>query len=208
MEIEAKFAVPDAETFRQLKSATHLGGFPLSAGKTGRVHDTYLDTRDHQIFAAGYAFRRRKQAGKILITLKELKTATDSIHRREELELALPDDLPPAQWQPSPVRDLALGIVGEKPLVPLFDLRQTRTLRAVTRAGRQVAELSLDQVRVVVGDRILKYFELECELLPEGTESDLAGIEICLREEWKLQPEPRSKFERALESISTTNANA
>ncbi len=207
MEIEAKFAVPDARTFRELKSATHLGVFALSPGKTKSVHDTYLDTEDRRIFAARYSCRRRKQAGQTLITLKELKTETSSIHRREEHELGLPDDLPPAQWPPSPARDLVLSIVGEKPLVALFDLRQTRTVRAVTRDDRRIAELSLDKVRIGGSDRTPTFFDLECELRPEGTESDLDAIQISLQEEWRLRPEPGSKFERALQFISPMTAN-
>jgi len=207
MEIEAKFAVSDSKTFRRLKSAKRLAGFVLSKGKTKRVRDTYLDSDDRRIFSAGYSYRRRVQARKILITLKALKTGTNGIHKREEFEITLPADLPPTQWRPSPMRKFVLGLTHGKSLVPLFDLLQTRTIRALMRDKRRIAELSLDRVRVLTRDQRPPYFEIECELLPAGNESDLAAIAKCLKEQWKLRPEPRSKFIRALEIFKTKAAS-
>jgi inorganic triphosphatase YgiF len=62
-----------------------------------------------------------------------------------------------------------------------------------------VAELSLDDVHMVAGDREQAFYELEVELKTSGTEDDLATIVSSLQSEWGLQPETRSKFERALE---------
>jgi len=53
-------------------------------------------------------------------------------------------------------------------------------------------------VHVKAGNREQAYLEVEVELKPQGTEDDLASIVTCLRDEWKLKPEPLSKFERAL----------
>ncbi|MBE9506456.1 MAG: CYTH domain-containing protein, partial [Chloroflexi bacterium] len=61
MEIEAKFALPDAETLRRLQAIDHLAGFALSTGQVKQMRDTYLDTADRLILAAGYACRRREQ---------------------------------------------------------------------------------------------------------------------------------------------------
>ena len=198
IEVEAKFAVPDAETFQRLQAVDHLAGFALSTGQIKQVHDTYLDTVERLILAAGYACRRREQEGEVLITLKGLRGAGGAVHRREELEVALPADQPPTQWPASPARERVLQLIGDAPLAPLFELQQARHVRLVSQGERQVGEWSLDQVTLTVGDLEQIYHELEIELTPQGAEDDLAAIVTCLQDEWGLEPEPRSKFERAL----------
>jgi CHAD domain-containing protein len=198
MEIEAKLAVPDIETFQRLQAADHLAGLALSVGQVKQVHDTYLDTAGRVIRAAGYACRRREHAEEVTFTLKGLGGAEGAVHRREELEITLPGDQPPAQWPDSAVRDRVLQLIGETPLSPLFELQQTRAVRQLRQGERLVAEWSLDDVRVIAGGREQAYYELEVELAPAGTEGDLAAIVDCLQNEWGLEPETRSKFERAL----------
>ena len=202
MEIEAKFVLPDVETFQRLQAADRLAGFALSASRVKQVRDTYLDTTERLILAAGYACRRREQDEGVLVTLKGLGGVEGAVHRREELEVLLPASAPPAQWPASPVRDRVLQLIGEAALIPLFDLQQTRIVRLVSQPVSQdeqlVAELSLDDVHLTAGGREQAYFELEVELSPQGSEDDLAVIVACLQDEWGLDPEPRSKFERAL----------
>ena len=203
MEIEAKFVIPDSETCKRLREAEQLAGFLLSAGHSREIHDTYLDTPGQAVRQAGYACRKRKQDGNILITLKQLGTAAGGIHRREEFEITLTEDLPPARWPESPARDIVLQLIHQEPLGALFDLRQTRFVRLMRSHGeRLVAELSIDEVRIWVSGAERTYFELEAELLQEGTESDLEKIRRQLSDEWALRPEPCSKFERALTLIA------
>ena len=203
MEIEAKFVIPDSETCKRLREAEQLAGFLLSAGHSREIHDTYLDTPGQAVRQAGYACRKREQDGKIIITLKQLGTAAGGIHRREEFEITLTEDLPPARWPESPARDIVLQLIHQEPLGALFDLRQTRFVRLMRSHGeRLVAELSIDEVRISVSGAERTYFELEAELLQEGTESDLEKIRRQLSDEWALRPEPCSKFERALTLIA------
>jgi inorganic triphosphatase YgiF len=203
MEIEAKFALPDRDVFQRLQTVDRLAGFTLLVDRVKQVRDTYLDTAGRVILRAGYACRRREESEGILITLKGLGGAQGAIHRREELQVLIPSDLPPAQWPPSPVRDRVLQLIGLAPILPLFELRQARTVRLVTLGERQVAELSLDDVRVTAGNREQVYLEMEVELKPHGTEDDLSAIVACIRDEWTLKPEPLSKFERALAFLET-----
>jgi len=198
MEIEAKFTLPDRDVFQRLMSVDRLAGFSLSAGRVKQVRDTYLDTVERLILRAGYACRRREQSEGILITLKGLGGAQGAVHRREELQVLISSDLPPAQWSPSSVRDRVLQLIGSAPLLPLFELQQLRTVRLMTQGERPVAELSLDDVQVKAGNREQVYLEMEVELESQGTEDDLSAIVACLRDEWQLKPEPLSKFERAL----------
>jgi len=199
MEIEAKFKIPDVETWQRLQSVESLAGFALSTGQVKPVHDTYLDTARRSILAAGYTCRKRERDGQIIMTLKQLYRSTDAVHRRQEFEVVLPGPARPVQWPEGEARQLILTLVGDEPLLPLFDLSQTRMARAVSHGRRIVAELSLDDVHMVAGDREQAFYELEVELKTSGTEDDLATIVSSLQSEWGLQPETRSKFERALE---------
>ena len=57
---------------------------------------------------------------------------------------------------------------------------------------------------VLLGDAgTVDYFELEAELLEPGTEDDLTKFVEALQARWSLQPENKSKFERALAQIDS-----
>ena len=197
MEIEAKFSVPDAGSYQRLQTVDELAGLVLSAGRLKEVRDTYLDTPERLLLSAGYACRRRDQDGDVLITLKGMRTAKGAIHRREEMEIALPSYRPPQEWLPSDVRDLVLTLIGDQPLAPLFVLHQKRFLRQLQQSDRVVAELSLDEVQLEAQSAKQTYLEVEVELRPGGSEEELVAISALLQDRWKLKPQLRSKFERA-----------
>ncbi len=196
MEIEAKFAIPDVDTFEKLGVLAGLGDYALTEVEVKQVHDTYFDTTDRRIWQAGYAFRCREQTGGVLMTLKALDGGAGVIRRREELEVALPAAQPLAQWPPCPARDRLQELIGERAVTPLFDLRQTRHVRMLTTGERTVAELSLDEVRLQAPGREEIFFVLEVELTAAGDEAELAVIVESLQSAWGLQPDPRSKLER------------
>jgi adenylate kinase len=209
MEIEAKLSIPNVETFQHLRAVGQLAGFQLTAGRAKQVHDIYLDTEERLILAAGYACRRREGPEDVLITVKGLGGAEGAIHRREELEVQMPalGGQPPEEWPAGPARDKILLLIGEAPLLPLFDLQQERFERLMGQDEHPIAELSLDSVHLAASGREWSFFELEVELTPQGTEEDLAAIVACLQGEWKLEPETRSKFERALAFLETPPAS-
>jgi adenylate kinase len=198
MEIEAKFSVPDLPIFHRLRATDRLCHFVLSASQVKRVRDVYLDTQDRQILEAGYVCRSRQQDGATLITVKQLASPEGAIHRREELEVGMPSFRPPIHWPDSPARELVLELIDGAPLAPLFELEQVRIVRQVFQDDLAIAELSLDGVHLSADGRELSFFEVETELAEHGTEVELVELVECLRDEWKLLPESRSKFERAL----------
>ncbi|MEJ2735859.1 MAG: CHAD domain-containing protein [Anaerolineae bacterium] len=199
MEVEAKFIIPDEQTFQQLLEATSLAGFGLAEGTVAELHDRYLDTAGGALWAGGYACRIRRQDSQTLVTLKGLGTVTGAVHRRTEHEVDLPEALPPQNWPSSVARDLALRLSGGEPLFSRFEIEQTRHQRGLYQGERAVAELNLDRVRLCRGDVVSPSFlELEVELLPHGDEQDLDRLAIELHERWGLLPQTRSKFERGL----------
>ncbi len=202
MEIEAKFIVPDEPTLQRLLGARELGGFRLEPGPTEQVSDSYRDTADRAIYRGGFACRiRRKGAGQIA-TLKGLGRAEGVIHERAEYEVTLDAGDSPAVWPTSPARALALTLSQGEPLTEILSLSQQRHTRIVWADDRLVAELSLDVVKMHTGDEVETTFEAEVELLPTGTPDDLALMVADLQDKWRLQSQPRSKFERGLAALS------
>jgi len=198
-EIEAKFILPDEETLQRLQTAGALCGYALDESRVERVRDTFLDTDDQVILAAGYALRQREREAGVLITLKGMGSSRDGIHQRTELETLLPASGPPTAWPDSPLRTLVLQLTAEKPLMPLLVLHQERVVRPVCQGERQVAELSLDRVRLEGG--AFQALEAEVELLPGGSADDLRALAAALRDEWGLTPQLHSKFEQALAAV-------
>lgn len=199
MEVEAKFIIPDEQTFQRLLETTSLAGFGLAEGTVAKLHDRYLDTAGSALWAGGYACRIRRRDSQTLVTLKGLGTVTGAVHRRTEHEVDLPESLLPHDWPSSVARDVTLRLSGGEPLLPLFEIEQTRHQRTLHHGDSAVAELNLDRVHLCRGDVVAPTFlELEVELLPGGTEPDLDRIAVELQERWGLLPQTRSKFERGL----------
>jgi CHAD domain-containing protein len=210
MEVEAKFTIPDRATFERLRHLDHLLGYHVEPGGIKQVDDRYLDTDDRAILAAGYACRLRRvkhvperQAAPTLIaTLKSLSTAETetSIHQREEYEVEVPD-ADPDNWPESTARELALELAQGRPLSEMFSLHQERHYRQLVLDGpdgqRTMAELTVDSVTPGVSGA-QPYYELEIELLQQGTAGELRALADALQAAWQLQPQPLSKFERAL----------
>jgi CHAD domain-containing protein len=199
LEVEAKFSIPDESAFQRLLETTSLGGFSLGGMSVLELHDTYLDTERQALRGGGYAYRLRRSDDGYLATVKGLGGAEGVVHRRVEHELALAEPLPPQEWPPSAARDLVLRLCGKEPLQALFTIRQTRHSRLLRKRECSLAELNLDRVAVGQGGIVVaNYLELEAELLPEGCEQDLEELAVELQGRWRLVPEIRSKYERAL----------
>ncbi|MFN2156956.1 MAG: CYTH domain-containing protein, partial [Anaerolineae bacterium] len=140
MEIEAKFALT-SQAFDRLIEADRIAEYSVGQARTVRVRDTYLDTSQQRLLAAGYACRRRIREGRsdLLITLKGIGDTEGAVHRREELETLLDADQPPEAWPSGAARDRILQIAGDSALRPIADVHQTRITKEVTQGERQVA---------------------------------------------------------------------
>jgi CHAD domain-containing protein len=202
MEIEAKLAIPNRRAYRALLHLRSLAGYELREAGSMRVHDQYVDTADGRLLAAGYACRLRSAEDGLLLTVKGLGGAEGAVHRRAHHEMRLPAwSSKPADWPDGDARDTVLELAAGAMLEPLVDLVQRRVFSDVMDGERLVGEFSLDAVRTEAGGRPASYHELEIELAEAGTEADLARLVEELIKVWDLAPEPRSKFERALELL-------
>ena len=238
MEIEAKFSAPDAATLARLDELDNLAGYRIAGREVAGMVDVYLDTDDRALQAAGLVCRRRDRGDRVVITVKSRResaqgdgpgsaggaaggggssggavTGSTAVHRRDEWETVLPGasapDAQPASWPPGEVRERVLAAAHDKALSPLVELRQSRILRGVSKDERTIAELSLDTLTIVAGERPLpSRHEVEVELKGDGTEADLAQIVAALQRDYPLTPQPLSKFERAMAAVAETASGA
>ncbi len=210
VELELKYRVADAAAAGRLAAARTLGGF-RAAGRTHQVQveDRYVDTADGALGRAGWAVRLRRGPSMTVVSAKSTTPAAHALHRREELEGPAGLSLDPHAWPPSPARSLVLEHAGDAPLVELVTVRQLRRTRAMADETAEI-ELSLDEVAVVVGGRVVdRFLELEAELR-RGPASALDPLAAAFAEDPDLEPETSSKLERALAvtgSRATTRAH-
>lgn len=232
MEIEAKLSVPDEQTMARLLETPGVAGYSLGPVTQRELHDCYLDTAGRAFLEAGYALRVRRDGEQVLVTLKGLGGADGAVHRRSEQEVVLTTPARPEEWPAGPLRDTVNEIRGDQALEVILEIDQVRNRRVVRDGDREVAELSGDQVRVRTqrstqplglraclepravsqedggapgrgGGATDAYLELEVELLPGGSEADLAQVAAELMgDEWNLSPAPESKFHRALARLT------
>jgi CHAD domain-containing protein len=199
MEVEAKFLVPDEATLARLIETASLAGCAVEPGAARRDVDTFLDTPDRRLLAAGYYFRRRETDDGVRFTLKQLVAPSEGVLRREEIEALVAADVPIAEWPEGELRRRVEKLSGGEPLEPMLTLSQIRVARIVRRGRKEIAELSLDRVTAAAPDGDRGWLEAEVEARGRGVDGDVAALAAELRDEWGLVPEGRAKFTRALE---------
>jgi CHAD domain-containing protein len=199
LETEAKFVVPNGEVFAQIGALDRIGRYERRDAKIKMVHDRYVDTEDHRFYSRQlYARLREGYTGGTLVTIKRLGAPPEgAIHSRDEYEVEVPA-LDIAAWPEGEVRSLVSEVAGESPLRDLVSLDQVRTVTRLYDGDRAAAEMSLDEVTIGSQHGPVRSYELEVELLPDGTMSDLTDIVSSLTHMYPLEPQPLTKFERAM----------
>ena len=201
VEVEAKFRAASSAPLDELSRRERLGPAHLGPARTVEEVDRYLDTPAGDLGAARWACRLRLRNG---VTTASLKGPLDPesegwFHRRPEVEGAAAPSDDPADWPPSPARDLVERLRGGRPMVERFTLRQRRTERAVVVDGRRIGTPSLDVVGVERGGRAAGVLHVvERELDDAGDDALLGVLAGELAKLPGLEPEPASKLERAL----------
>jgi CHAD domain-containing protein len=206
VEVELKYRVANAAAAARLAGARTMGPF-RAAGRARQVQieDRYLDTADGALGRAGWAVRLRRGPATTVLTVKSTTAAAGALHRREELEGPAGPSLDPHDWPPSPARSLVLEHAGAAPLLEIVSIRQLRRTRTLADESAEV-ELSLDEVAVVSGGRVVDQFvELEVELR-RGPATALDALAAVLADDPDLAPEPASKLERALAAAAASRS--
>jgi CHAD domain-containing protein len=206
MEIEAKLVVPDSATVEALRALDSWAGYQLLPGAAVSIIDSYVDTSNRAILAAGFACRLRKKPDGVLVTLKGFGAPVEGIHRREEREISIPAVSAPASWPDGPVKDEVIGMCAGKTLRPLCTIRQERFVREVMAGERHVAIQSLDAVTVDAHGDQRGWWEVEIELLPQGSEADLSVMRDWAIVTYGLSLARTSKFETAMAFLAERRA--
>ncbi len=167
-------------------------GFELSGlegeRREPRLFDsTYYDTDDRRLAREGVTLRRRVELGVGAWQLKLPKGAA-------RLELELEGD----EAIPDRAAALLVGLTRGRPLASVACLRTQRDTLAVQQNGSVLAEVVLDGVSVLEGERVAGWFgELEIELF-DGSEDDLRRLEQLLRGAGATDAASSSKLARVL----------
>ncbi|AKB20210.1 MULTISPECIES: CHAD domain-containing protein [unclassified Methanosarcina] len=199
MEIESKFLVPEETDFKELENLSRLASYTISEAQIQIIEDTFLDTENKDIMAAGYYLRIRKAAGEKgkWVTIKSLGGFENGTHWREEYVSFLPERLSVLECPNLRIRNMIFEFTSGLDLYPLITLKQKRLIHKLNLKEKHVADLYLDRVNLKSESRKKLYNEFEVELKNEGTVKDLEIIRDFLLSHYSLVESPFSKFERA-----------
>lgn len=181
-EMEWKYRCPD-ECFTAI-------GETFSGWKTIAMETAYLDTQSGALGQRKWMLRRRLENGIPVITMK-IPLSDGS---RGEWETT--DSLPKAihtLWELGAPSELVS--LTEEGLVETCGARFTRLAATVT-LPQCTVELALDRGCFFAGDREEPFSELEIEL-KGGREAEAAAFAQNLARQYRLEPEHKSKAQRA-----------
>jgi inorganic triphosphatase YgiF len=206
IEVELKYAAP-AAALDALATAERLGDADLGPVVVNDEDDRYLDTPDRRLEAVAWACRLRTRrvdgVARTYVSLKGPAVSVEgALHRRPEVEGPATSSLDPAAWPPSAARDHLDRLRKGEPLAERLALVQRRRERAASIAGRPVALLSLDEVRVVHrGSEVGRVEHVELEEAAGADDADFDRAGAALAATPGLVPDGRAKLVRALAMI-------
>ena len=166
-ETEAKYSLMSEHVPSEAELAAALAEVGLETGPARRVvnKDRYYDDARLSLARSGFALRRRMADGRLLATLKTLGTVDGAVHRRDEIELPIPDDADPWEPWPPPIADQVRTVADPRSLRGTFELVVERVSFELIERGRAVAVASFDDVaaRRPSAQRSVHWNELEIE---------------------------------------------
>lgn len=165
----------------------------MGQGETLDMETTYYDTPDFAMARLRYTLRRRWENGRSVCTLK---TPADGSARNEwEVECPTVQEAIPMLCKLGCPEDLPILVSGG--LEPICGARFRRRFWNVSFQGSRL-ELALDQGVLLGGSREAPLRELEIEL-KSGSRLAAVSFASLLTGRYRLEPELKSKFRRALE---------
>ena len=162
-------------------------------GPMEQIHmeTAYFDTPSGALHRRKWMLRLRKENGKCVCTLKvPLPDGSRGEWETGEADLSIAVGRLLALGCPE-----ALAGLAREGLAQMCAARFTRLANRLP-VGSSTVELALDQGQLLAGERSLPISELEIEL-KAGREADCAAFAKELSARFQLEPEPRSKAQRA-----------
>jgi CHAD domain-containing protein len=204
MKLEARFAIPDPQTFEKLRTSHALDQCSLGPAELEEIEDIYLDTEDRRIARAGFACHIRWSSDHCVVSLKKRERPQAPLHRYEVLSTELPSPLPLPEWPPSPLRAELTALVGSAALNEVLALGRTRERREVVCQTRRIAELCLDRTRQALNGATEDFLDLAIRLRDEGTEDDLRMLVDQVEQAFDVLPQPISRYQRGIAVAGTS----
>ncbi len=209
IESEWQFEAPDldaVDSWLQRQPASALLGF--QARDAVLQNDTYLDTSDWAVYRAGFALRLRSKGDKREATLKSLDRAESGPVRRIEVNQSLEGEAGILDGD-GPVSARVRLIAGKQPLRSLFVVQTARQPWQVQKGGQIIAEIALDQTRVVPPEgETHDLSRVEVEEARPGSMDGLESFIDALRDANHLSSSGTSKFEAGLLAADLTPQRA
>ena len=203
MEQETKYTLPDEATADRIWEDAMKGKYgEIIHPETVKMFAVYYDTADQALRANNVTIRVRKENESSFATLKwGGHPAMNGLFEHQEINVPLGSsenvkDIPREVFEQSLDGQRMETLLEGKELLPLVQTDITRR-RLKVYTGTGIAELSVDQGRVIGGEKEEAVSELEIELYA-GSLEDVLELTDTIAAEYALIPENRSKYARAI----------
>ena len=203
MEIELKYRIPTPEVAEEIwKDKLFFGMEEDGSREELCLAAKYFDTADRALAGNEIAYRVRKEGAGWVAALKWRGRTEGALHVREELNLSVADDNPDIDvFYGSEIGEHLREVVDGKKLELLLETRCHRKRFRID-TGEGLYELSVDDGWIITPYGQEKILEVEVELFSGETE-ELEKLGALLCEEYDLEKEERSKYERGLAIIDS-----
>ena len=202
MEIEMKYALPDAECSDEIWNDEFLNSITNNNTAEALVMKAiYFDTEDMRLTKNKMAVRVRAEGDRIFATLKAGDKQQDGMFERHEVNVPISDSLglmslSPEVFEQSEEGQELIKLVEGKPLINLFEMRFLRRCKKLS-YGSSVMELALDLGSIISDKGEKPICEMEIELYA-GKPEDIQALGAKIAEKYGLTPKTTSKFKDGL----------
>ena len=118
-----------------------------------RLHDRYLDTEDWRIRRADFVLRTRRRGRQDEATLRAVARAGPGrAARRPDITQSLPTDGSGGLGTTGPVGSRVHAVIGPRLIRQVLEVRTRRRPFSLRAGGEHVAELTLDDTIIAIGD--------------------------------------------------------
>ena len=203
-ETELKYRLDGEELALKILEDDNLlaARFENTTWQSVATHTTYYDTATGVLRRNGIALRMRREDGICTMCCKynEEVFYDSAVKMRVEHEVTF-DEIPQSEgvpWQELACAEMLSSLLAEENLVPVAITEFSRTfLHIIWKYSR--FEVAIDEGYLCQGELRLPFRELEVEIKEEGSYEDLIDLGTYLQERYRLQVEPKSKLQRAIE---------
>lgn len=179
-EVELKLLL-ERPALKALRLVGAAGDWALGPPRRARLRSVYYDTQDQRLRRAGLTLRVRRKGRTFVQTIKSETQITQGLSTPIEIEARVRNLAPDLAKIGDPDRRSAMAsLIGDAPLIALFETNVLRTTRRLLR-GETELELALDDGEIRAGERCAPILEAELEL-KAGAGADMVSAARALFE--------------------------